>query len=91
MSAVAALWALAVASLIGAVVSALRITAALEQRGIHTPWPLLRLFVLRNLGRYRDLTRQETGEVGGLFYSYVIAINAAWILGLAGLLVRGGG
>jgi hypothetical protein len=91
MSAVAALWGLAAASLMWAVVSALRITAALERRGLHTPWPLLRLFVLRNLGRYRDVTRRETGQVGGLFYSYVVSINAAWILGLAGWLVKGRG
>jgi hypothetical protein len=37
------------------------------------------------------VTRRETGNVGGFFYSYVISINAAWILGLAGWLVRGRG
>ena len=68
---------LAVACVAWAVVSALLITAALDRRGIKTPFPFMGALIFRNLIRYRDITRKETGRVGRLFYSYVVPINAA--------------
>ena len=47
---------------------------------ITTPFPFIRLFLFRNLERYKEITRRETGKVGPLFYSYVIPINTALAL-----------
>ncbi len=66
-----------------AVVSAMMITAALDKRGMKTPFPLMRAYFFRNLSRYREITRSETGKVGCLFYSYIVPINVAVILLLA--------
>jgi len=79
---------LAVVSVVWAVVSAVRITAILDQAGLKTPFPFIGLFLFRNLIRYREITLRETGKVGPLFYSYVIPINAAWILALAAWAAR---
>jgi len=46
------------------------------------------LFLSRNFGRYKDLTRTETGKIGPLFYSTVIPINVAWVLALIALALR---
>ena len=66
-----------------AVVSAVFITAALDRRGIRTSFVLMRFRFLGHLSQYREITRRETGRTGFWFYSYVISINAMWILGLA--------
>ncbi len=45
----------------------------------------LRWYVLRNLNRYRDLTRQKYGRVGPAYYGYlatvvILALSAALLL-----------
>ena len=46
---------------------------------------LLRFYILRYVSRYAELTSEETGRVGPLFYHYIISINLAALL--AGALV----
>ena len=36
--------------------------------------------------RYKKITLEETGKVGSLFYHWVIAINAALVLGIAAII-----
>jgi serine/threonine protein kinase len=53
---------------------------ALDKRGIRINYPLLGLMmILEYLPRYRALTLQETGRVGPLFYSYIVAMNLALV------------
>jgi hypothetical protein len=66
-----------------AVVSAVLITRELDRRGVRTPFPFIGVLLFRNLRRYREMTLRESGKVGPLFYSYVLPINMALILGLA--------
>ena len=70
------------------VVSAIRITGELEKRGSPTPFPLIGLHLFRNLARYKEMTLKETAKVGPLYYSFIISINAAWILALMAWLLR---
>lgn len=80
---------IAIVSVICGVASAVMIAAALQKRGIKVNWVWLRLLILtKYLGQYRDITRQETGRTGPLFYSYVIAMNLALVTGIAGLVLR---
>lgn len=65
--------------------SAVLITAALDRRGMRTPFPFIGLFLFRNLGRYREITLRETGKVGLLYYSYIVAINTALAFALIAL------
>ena len=59
-----------------AVVSAILITRNLDHRGVKTPFLLLRWKVLGNIRRYRQLTVEECGRPGMLYYLYLIPINA---------------
>jgi hypothetical protein len=75
----------AVLCVVWAVASAILITAELDRRGFTTPVPFIGLFLFRNLGRYREITRHETGNTGLLFFTFVFPINIALILALVAL------
>jgi hypothetical protein len=65
------------------------IASALQQRGVKVNWFLLRVLIAtRYLGQYRDLTRQETGRPGPLYYVFVAAMLSTLVLAAAGLLLR---
>ena len=70
-----------------AVVSLVLLTIALRRRGIKTPFPFVGALFFRNMKLYKKLSREERGGVGGLFYSYLISINAAFLLCVVSLLV----
>jgi len=81
--------AIAVASALWGVGSAVLIAQALQKRGIKVNWVFLRLLILsKYLGQYRDITRQETGRTGPLFYSYIIAMNLALVAAIVGIVLR---
>jgi hypothetical protein len=71
-----------------AVISAILLTRALDQRGLTTPFPVIGLFLFRNLGRYKEITRSETGKVGPLSFTYIISVNTAFVLVLVAVAIR---
>ena len=83
MSATSVLAVIGAICVIWAVTSAILLTAALDRRGLTTPFLFIGLFLFRNLGRYREITRRETGKTGFLFYSFVVPINVALVLAVA--------
>jgi hypothetical protein len=64
------------------------IAAALDKRGIPVNPLLFRVFFFRYLNQYRKATLQETGKVGGLYYSFIIAMNLALVCCIAGFILR---
>ncbi len=88
MAAFYVLACLALACVVWAVATAIRIAEFLDKRGVKTPFPFWGFYIFRNMGRYREVTIQETGKVGPLYYQYVIPINAALLLALAALAIR---
>ena len=70
------------------VVDFILITAALEKRGVHVNMISARLFFFRYLNQYKNATLSETGKVGPLYYSYIIAMNVALVCAAIGLLLR---
>jgi hypothetical protein len=78
---VCALWASVTSVLIG---------RYLHRRGENVNILLYRAFFLKHLHRYRVLTQEERGRPGGLFYHFVIPINATLVLLLAWIAIRSG-
>lgn len=79
----------AIGSALWGVASTVLIGEALRKRGIKVNWIFLRFLILsKYLGQYRDITRQETGRTGPLFYSYIIAMNLALVTAIVGLVLR---
>jgi len=60
--------------------------AWLARRNEKIQFLLARLWLPHYLNRYRDLSRQETGRTGFLFYGFVVCINLALAAFLASLL-----
>ncbi|MHC4126867.1 MAG: hypothetical protein ACYTE6_14965 [Planctomycetota bacterium] len=83
-----ACFALAILCLIWGVVSAVRITVAVHERGVRIHPILLNVLILKYVYQYRVLTLAETGRTGGLFYSYIFAMNLALLSAITGLVVR---
>ena len=70
------------------VVAALLIARDLEKRGESVNYIWLRLLIIKYLGRYAKITQEETGQVGPLFYHYVVPLNVALVLFVV-LAIRG--
>ena len=70
-----------------AVVAAVRIAHELRRRGRPVSFLWLRLLILKYLGEYARITREETGRVGPLFYHYVVPLNVALVLAIVMALV----
>ena len=83
-----ACFVLAILCIIWGVVSAVRIAAALHERGVRIKPVLLNVLIFKYLYQYRALTLAETGRTGGLFYSYVFAMNLALLAAITGFVVR---
>jgi hypothetical protein len=80
--------AAALCALCGGIVSAM-IAGELQKRGIKVNWFLLRVLIAaRYLGQYRDLTCQETGRPGPLYRVFIVSMNPALVMAIAGLLLR---
>ncbi|GEM_PF-847128 len=75
---------------LGAVVSAVLITAWLDRRGTRTPFPFIGSFLVGNIRRYRKATLETAGSVGPLFYACVVPLLVALLLVIAGILLRRG-
>jgi len=70
------------------VVAALLIARDLEKRGESVNYIWLRLLIIKYLGRYAKITQEETGQVGSLFYHYVVPLNVALVIFVV-LAIRG--
>jgi hypothetical protein len=79
---------LAIASAIWGVIDSILIAVALDKRGLAVNMVLFRLFFFRYLSQYRQVTIQETGKTGNLFYSFIFSMILALICCIAALILR---
>lgn len=70
------------------VVVSILICSALGKRGIKINYFLLRLMMPSYAGKYRKITREETGKTGPLFYHWIISINATLVCVILAILTR---
>jgi hypothetical protein len=78
----------AVLSVIWGVADAILLAVWLDKRGYPINMLLFRVLIIRYLNQYRDETLKETGKVGPLFYSYIVAMNLALVCAVVGLILR---
>lgn len=79
---------LAILCAVTGVVLMIAMTSAVQARGYKINWVLLRLFVLKYIIEYRNITIKESGRPGPLFYPFVISMNLALLFAVAGLLLK---
>jgi len=71
------------------VVTTILIYEALRKRGLEVNFLLLRLLALKYASQYREITREESGKTGPLFFHWIFSINVALIAVIVMMLVTG--
>ena len=69
------------------VVTSLQVYNALQKRGIAVSFLWLRLLAPKYAYQYRQITRDETGRVGPLFYNWIISINLALLFAVVAVII----
>ena len=54
----------------------------LSKRGVKINFLLVRLLILKYIQQYKQITSEETGKVGPLYYPCIISINVALVLAI---------
>jgi hypothetical protein len=70
------------------VVFSIMIVHQLSKRGVKVNFILLRLYLIKYIHQYKQLTLKETGKAGSLYYPCIISVNLALVLAVVGLLLR---
>jgi hypothetical protein len=64
------------------------IASALSKRGVKINYVFLRVFIIKYIHQYRELTVEETGKPGNLYYPFVISMNLAWVFAAIGIILK---
>jgi len=70
------------------IVSSIFMVSFLTERKIPINFIFLKLYLFKYVSQYREITLRETGRVGPWFYSFIISMNLALVLVIAGILIR---
>jgi len=81
---------LALISLAGGVVSAIKIASFLSSRGHRISFIFFRLMILKYIHDYQVITsgENENGHAGPWFYAYITAMNLALVFAIVGMLLK---
>jgi hypothetical protein len=70
------------------VVFSMMIVHDLSKRGVKIDFFLLRLYLIKYISQYKQITLKETGRIGPLYYPCVISVILALILAILGLILK---
>jgi hypothetical protein len=79
---------LAIGCVVWGVVSSIVIASFLSGRGIKINLIFFRVLVLKYIYQYHEMTKDENGNPGFWFYSYVVAMNLALVFAIVGLVLK---
>ena len=60
----------------------------LSKRGVKINFVLLRLYLIKYISQYKQMTLKETGKVGPLYFPCIASVGLALVLAIAGLVLR---
>ncbi len=75
-------------SVAAAVIFSIMIVNEVSKRGVKINFFLLRLLIIKYIHQYKQMTREETGKVGPLYYPCILSYNLALVFAITGLLLR---
>ena len=81
-------FALAIASMVWGVVSAIAIASFISKRGHKINFFFFRILILKYIHQYSEITTQEQGRPGVWFYSYVTSMSLALVFAIIGALLK---
>lgn len=70
------------------VIFSMMIVHEVSKRGVKINFFLLRLYIIKYIHQYKQITKQETGRVGPLYYPCIGSVNLALIFGIVGLVLK---
>ncbi len=70
------------------VIFSMMIVHQLSKRGVRINFFLLRLLIIKYIHQYRQLTLEETGKIGPLFYPCIASVNMALVLFIVYLMLE---
>jgi hypothetical protein len=68
------------------IATSIMITSFLSKRGIKINFLLFRLFIFKWVGQYQQITMEETGKPGPLFYWFIASWNLALVFAIVGII-----
>ncbi len=88
MNAFIVFMSLALVAVVVNIVFSMLIVHELQKRNVKINFFFLKLYLPKYAHQYKQITLQETGEVGHLFYGWIVSINAALVFAIIGLVLR---
>lgn len=79
---------LAIISAICGTACSVMIASYLSKHGIKINWIFIRLYMLKYIHQYRELTVDENGKPGKLFYAFIISMILALVFAAIGVLLE---
>ena len=79
---------MALVSVSWGIVSMIVITSFVSDRGTKINYFLYRLYIIKYVNQYKQITEAENGEPGPWFYSFVISMNMALVLTVVGAILK---
>lgn len=70
------------------VVTSMMIVREVSKRGVKINYPLLRLYIIKYIHQYGQMTRQESGKAAPLYHLCTGSYFSALVLAVAYLIVR---
>ena len=72
------------------IAAAMMIASFLSKRGVRINYLFIRLFIFGYVRQYRQVTMEESGKSGPLFYMFVTSWVLALVLAVTGAIVGSG-
>jgi len=70
------------------IAASVMIVSFLSRRGIKINYLFIRLFIFRYIRQYRQITMEETGKPGPLFYWSITSWNLALVFAIIGIVLE---
>ena len=79
---------LALVSVGWGIVSMIVMTSFVSERGTKINFFLYRLYVIKYVNQYKQITEAENGQPGLWFYSFVVSMNLTLVFAILGLILK---
>lgn len=70
------------------IVSGIAVTNFVAERGTKINYFLYRIYIIKYVSQYKQITEEENGKPGPWFYSFVISMNLTWVFAIIGILLK---
>ena len=79
---------MALVSVVWGIVSMIAITNFVSERGTKINFFLYRIYIIKYVSQYKQITDAENGQPGPWFYSFLISMNMALVLTVIGAILK---